>query len=58
MRIFFTHPVGGLRLGQLTNGMAMVRLEPDFIQTVNTEMDYKSLLPVCEKTNCTVISSA
>jgi hypothetical protein len=27
--------------GQLINGVAVVRLDPTFIQTVNTEMDYK-----------------
>jgi hypothetical protein len=26
---------------QLVNGAAVVRFDPDFIQTVNTEMDYK-----------------
>ena len=27
---------------QLVNGVAVVALDPDFIQTVNTGMDYKS----------------
>lgn len=27
--------------GQLVNGVAVITLDPDFVQTVNTEMDYK-----------------